>query len=57
MTDMKAADLVFEGGGVKGIGFAGALQALADAEYEIKNVAGTSAGEDHRSLGSRGLQR
>jgi len=36
--------LVFEGGGVKGIGFGGALQALADDGYEIKNVAGTSAG-------------
>jgi len=44
MTDVKAADLVFEGGGVKGIGFGGALQALADDGYEIKNVAGTSAG-------------
>jgi len=38
------ADLVFEGGGVKGIAFGGALKALADADYEIKNVAGTSAG-------------
>ncbi len=44
MTATNAADLVFEGGGVKGIAFGGALQALADAGYEIKNVAGTSAG-------------
>lgn len=40
----NAADLVFEGGGVKGIAFGGAVKALADANYEIKNVAGTSAG-------------
>lgn len=38
------ADLVFEGGGVKGIAFGGALRALSDADYEIKNVAGASAG-------------
>jgi NTE family protein len=44
MTDPKQADLVFEGGGVKGIAFGGALAALDDAGYEIKRVAGTSAG-------------
>ena len=35
---------VFEGGGVKGIGFAGVLGGMEDAGYEFKNVAGTSAG-------------
>jgi NTE family protein len=38
------ADLVFEGGGVKGIGLAGALQTLEERDYAPQNVAGTSAG-------------
>jgi NTE family protein len=38
------ADLVLEGGGVKGIGFAGAVLVLAEAGYRFKRVAGTSAG-------------
>jgi NTE family protein len=38
------ADLVFEGGGVKGIGLAGALATLEERGYEPQNVAGTSAG-------------
>ena len=38
------ADLVFEGGGVKGIGLAGALQTLEERAYIPQNVAGTSAG-------------
>jgi NTE family protein len=38
------ADLVFEGGGVKGIGLAGAYRALSDHEYQAQCVAGTSAG-------------
>jgi NTE family protein len=37
-------DLVFEGGGVKGIGLAGAFAALEQRGYTPKNVAGTSAG-------------
>jgi NTE family protein len=37
-------DLVFEGGGVKGIGLAGALETLEDHGYIPQNVAGTSAG-------------
>ena len=37
-------DLVCEGGGVKGIGLAGAYSALEQAGYEPQNVAGTSAG-------------
>lgn len=40
----KYADLVFEGGGVKGIGLAGALAALEERDYRPQNVAGTSAG-------------
>jgi len=38
------ADLVFEGGGVKGIGLAGALATLEERDYRPQNVAGTSAG-------------
>ena len=38
------ADLVFEGGGVKGIGLAGAYSALRERGIEPKRVAGTSAG-------------
>lgn len=38
------ADLVCEGGGVKGIGLAGAVTALAEAGYAFPRVAGSSAG-------------
>jgi NTE family protein len=38
------ADLVFEGGGVKGIGLAGAFAALTELGVTPKGVAGTSAG-------------
>ena len=40
----KPADLVLEGGGVKGIGLAGAVLALDQAGYRFQRVAGTSAG-------------
>jgi NTE family protein len=40
----KPADLVLEGGGVKGIGLAGAVLALDEAGYRFQRVAGTSAG-------------
>lgn len=38
------ADAVLEGGGVKGVGLAGALAVAEDKDYIWKNVAGTSAG-------------
>lgn len=38
------ADLVLEGGGVKGIGLVGAVATLARAGYSFPRVAGTSAG-------------
>jgi len=45
MSDEKQfADLVFEGGGVKGIGLAGAFAALEAGGFTPKRVAGTSAG-------------
>src|SRR6266540_2400212 len=37
-------DLVCEGGGVKGIGLAGAYSVLEEHDFEPQNVAGTSAG-------------
>jgi NTE family protein len=40
----RFADLVFEGGGVKGIGLAGAYAALSERGFEPKCIAGTSAG-------------
>jgi len=43
VTEMHA-DLVFEGGGVKGIGLAGALATLEERDYRGQNIAGTSAG-------------
>jgi NTE family protein len=44
MSGTRKADLVLEGGGVKGIGLAGAVITLADAGYTFPRVAGTSAG-------------
>lgn len=43
-SDDKRADLVLEGGGVKGVGLVGAVLALSDAGYQFPRVAGTSAG-------------
>jgi NTE family protein len=37
-------DLVFEGGGVKGIALAGAYSVLEEEGYEPQNMAGASAG-------------
>ena len=41
---VNRCDLVLEGGGVKGIGLAGAYSVLKERGFEIENVAGTSAG-------------
>ena len=38
------ADLVLSGGGVKGVGLVGAVEALIDAGYRPQRVSGTSAG-------------
>ena len=40
----KPIDLVLEGGGVKGIGLVGAILELDAAGYQVRRVAGTSAG-------------
>jgi len=42
--EQQFVDLVFEGGGVKGIGLAGAFAALDQRGFTPKSVAGTSAG-------------
>jgi NTE family protein len=44
MANESFADLVFEGGGVKGIGLAGAFAALEQRGFTPKRLAGTSAG-------------
>lgn len=47
---MPQADLVLEGGGVKGIALAGAVRALDEAGYRFPRVAGSSAGAIVASL-------
>lgn len=46
----KVADGVFEGGGIKAIGFAGALKVMEEEGYIWRNLAGTSAGAVIASL-------
>lgn len=48
--DGLQADLVCEGGGVRGVGLVGAVQALAAAGYRFPRVAGSSAGAVVASL-------
>jgi NTE family protein len=48
------ADLVFEGGGVKGIALAGAYSILEELGFRTQNVAGTSAGAVVGSLVAAG---
>jgi NTE family protein len=50
------ADLVLEGGGVKGIGLVGAIKVFGDAGYRFRRVAGTSAGAIVGSLAAAGVQ-
>lgn len=51
---VDTADLVLEGGGVKGAGLAGAVTALRE-QYEFHRVAGTSAGAIVASFVAAGL--
>lgn len=51
------ADLVLEGGGVKGIALAGAITVLMDRGYEFKRVAGTSAGAIVGALVAAGFSK
>ena len=50
----KRVDLVFEGGGVKGIALAGAFSVLEEQGFRTQNVAGTSAGAVVGSLVAAG---
>jgi NTE family protein len=50
------ADLVLEGGGVKGIGLVGAFAALTESDYTFHRIAGTSAGAIVGALIAAGIQ-
>jgi len=50
VSDQLKADLVLEGGGVKGIGLVGAVLTMSDKGYVFPRVAGTSAGAIVASL-------
>lgn len=50
------ADLVLEGGGVKGIGLVGAIRSFTDGGYRFRRVAGTSAGAIVGALTAAGAQ-
>jgi len=50
------ADLVLEGGGVKGIALVGAIEVLEEAGYTFPRVAGTSAGAIVASLVAGGIK-
>ncbi|MGH2943621.1 MAG: patatin-like phospholipase family protein, partial [Solirubrobacteraceae bacterium] len=53
---MPSADLVLEGGGMKGIGLGGAVGALMRAGYAFERVAGTSAGAIVGALLAAGIE-
>ena len=53
---MAKFDLVFEGGGAKGVAFIGALGAFYDAGHQAARVVGTSAGAITATLLAAGLQ-
>ncbi|WP_245851224.1 patatin-like phospholipase family protein [Brachybacterium vulturis] len=48
-------DLVLEGGGVKGIALAGALEVLEERGYRVNRVAGSSAGSIAGALATAGI--
>jgi NTE family protein len=56
-ADQKRVDLVFEGGGVKGIGLAGAFSYLDEQRFQPQRVAGTSAGAITAALVAAGYGR
>ncbi|KLU08881.1 patatin-like phospholipase family protein [Kocuria sp. SM24M-10] len=51
----RYADLVLEGGGVKGIALVGAIEVLEERGYRFKRVAGTSAGSIVGALVAAGI--
>lgn len=50
-------DAVFEGGGVRGLAFLGALRALDDAGIKIRKVVGTSAGAITAAIVASGMDQ
>lgn len=56
MSEKKKLDAVFEGGGVKGIAFVGAVTVTEAKGYVFENVAGTSAGAIVASLIAAGYK-
>ncbi|NMO23261.1 patatin-like phospholipase family protein [Pyxidicoccus fallax] len=52
----RRCDLVFEGGGVKGIGLAGAFSVLEERGYTPQNLAGSSAGAITAALVAAGYR-
>lgn len=56
MTGSLDADLVLEGGGVKGIALAGAISVLDERGYRFHKVAGTSAGSIVGALVAAGVR-
>lgn len=54
---MPKADLVLEGGGIKGIGLVGAVLKLLERKYKFQRVAGTSAGSIVAALLAAGASR
>src|SRR5665647_500343 len=53
-NNKKFADIVFEGGGIKGIGLVGALKMFELKGYDWKNISGNSAGSIVAALVSVG---
>ncbi len=51
---MARFDIVFEGGGAKGIAFLGALEVLGEQQHEIARLIGTSAGAITATLAAAG---
>ena len=51
----RRVDLVMEGGGVKGIALAGALEVLEERGYRVNRVAGSSAGAIAGALAASGV--
>ena len=54
-SQSRSADLVLEGGGVKGIALVGALEVLEEHGYTYRRVAGSSAGAIVGSLVAAGI--
>ena len=53
--DTQRIDLVLEGGGVKGIALAGAIEVLEERGYRVNRVAGSSAGAIAGAMSTAGI--